>query len=248
MTDLKVIDREDGVQCMSGRELHAKLNIGTQFTKWMDRMLAGKFEPDVDFHKFTTQRRTNNPKNPFTTETDYALTFDCAAHIAMSQRSEMGHTIRQSILDMQKEALLKMNSQKALPATYKEALLALVAIEEEKDKLIEEAKANEPLVEFANAVMVSDGLVSLNDMAKILSNHFIVGEKRLMNLLKDLKLVNAEGMPYQRYIDRGYFRVGPIKDGVNSKGRPYRMVLKITGKGQVYVTNKVLKHLSDEAQ
>lgn len=40
---------EDGTVAVSGRELHKGLEIGTQYDKWMERMIAYGFEENIDY-------------------------------------------------------------------------------------------------------------------------------------------------------------------------------------------------------
>lgn len=40
---------EDGTVAVSGRELHKGLEIETQYTKWINRMIDYGFEENIDF-------------------------------------------------------------------------------------------------------------------------------------------------------------------------------------------------------
>lgn len=121
-----------------------------------------------------------------------------------------------------------------IPQDYLSALKALVASEEEKQKLQLENKEQK---EVLNTFETAKGNILVRELAKIISKEgFPIGEKRLWEKLREWKLVNSKNEPYQKYIDMGVFE---LKEGVKNN-HTYR-TLKITGKGQVYIINK-LKH------
>ena len=87
---------------VSARELHKFLEIGTQFTKWFERMIGYGFDINSDFRLVSQKRITNNPKNPYTIETDYEITLDMAKELSMIQRSEKGKQARQYFIQCEK--------------------------------------------------------------------------------------------------------------------------------------------------
>ena len=65
MKDLiKIEINENNEQVVSGRELHEFLEIGTQYTKWFERMKDYGFIENIDFILVSQKCQTNNPKNP----------------------------------------------------------------------------------------------------------------------------------------------------------------------------------------
>jgi phage anti-repressor protein len=89
---------------VSARELHAFLQVKTHFKDWVKRMFEYGFTEGVDYQLLVAQKRaTNNPKNPFINETDYALSLDTAKEISMIQRSEKGKQARQYFIEAEKE-------------------------------------------------------------------------------------------------------------------------------------------------
>lgn len=87
---------------VSARELHKFLEIGTQFTKWFERMIGYGFDINSDFRLVSQKRPTNNPKNPITTYIDYEITIDMAKEISMIQRTEKGKQARQYFIQCEK--------------------------------------------------------------------------------------------------------------------------------------------------
>lgn len=62
---------------------------------------------------------------------------------------------------------------------------------------------DKPLVEFAEHIQVSDDCISMNDMAKLASKQGIkIGRNNLFKLLREKKILKADNVPYQRYIEQ----------------------------------------------
>lgn len=119
-----------------------------------------------------------------------------------------------------------------LPQTYKEALLALVAEVEKTEKLEAKIEADKPKVEYAEAVEASETSLEFLEYAKVIN----LGRNKLMTKLRDLGiLMKNSTLPYQKYIDAGYFEVSQeiIESG---KLIPFTLV---TGKGQLWLNQKL---------
>lgn len=78
----------------------------------------------------------------------------------------------------------------------------------------EKVKELTPKGEFYDAVANSDTLFSMADVAKTLDMG--IGRNRLFALLRETGILQPDNMPYQRYVDRGYFKVVEGKYGVNN--------------------------------
>lgn len=72
---------------------------------------------------------------------------------------------------------------------------------EEKEKQIALMK---PKAEFFDAVANSKDAIDLGTAAKVLNMG--IGRTRLFRTLREQKILNKDNIPYQEYIDRGYFR------------------------------------------
>ena len=99
--------------------------------------------------------------------------------------------------------------------------------------------ADKPLVEFATSVMGSKNAIDMNSMAKLAANEGIpIGQKRLFAWLRKRRILMANNLPYQEYIDRGYFcvreKVFQLPDGCKT----YRQTL-VTGKGQEFIIRRL---------
>ena len=97
---IKVTTNEEGQRLVSGRELHEVLKIGTQFTKWIQRMVEYGFIEGVDFTTISQKRLT--VQGNATEFIDYILTLEMAKHIAMVQRTEIGMRVRNYFIECEK--------------------------------------------------------------------------------------------------------------------------------------------------
>ena len=93
-----------------------------------------------------------------------------------------------------------------LPQDYLSALKALVVSEEEKQKLLAENTSMKPKADFYDTVVSTESLLSMGDTAKLI-NKKGVGRNNLYKILKARKILMADNIPYQQYIERGYFKV-----------------------------------------
>lgn len=85
-----------------------------------------------------------------------------------------------------------------IPKDYPSALRAL-ADQCEINRIMK------PKADFYDTVASTDSLLSMNDTAKILNMG--IGRNKLFKLLRDKKILMKDNMPYQRYVDAGYFKV-----------------------------------------
>lgn len=119
-----------------------------------------------------------------------------------------------------------------IPQTYAEALrLAADQAEmiEEQAKKIEQDK---PKVEFADKVLDSKNSISIGEFSKLIG----WGQNKLFLWLRDNKYLMANNIPYQKYIESGYFKV--IEYLIDKK-KESKIKTLITGKGQIYFTDKL---------
>lgn len=110
---------------------------------------------------------------------------------------------------------------------------------EEKKALEQKIEEDKPKVEFANQVHDSTNLSSIGDFAKALHDENIhIGRNKLFRWLKENKYLMQDNSPYQKYVDQGIFAV--VENTYVAKGESHvGYTTKITGKGQLYITNKL---------
>jgi phage antirepressor YoqD-like protein len=124
-----------------------------------------------------------------------------------------------------------------LARDYLELAKEQVKLLEHLEQLKAEKEANAPLVQYAQAVQFSDDCVDFNTYAKMIGN---IGRNKLMQRCRDAHvLMQNSTLPYQRWIDAGYFEVSQEINMSNGKLIPFTL---ITGKGQIWLKQKLDNH------
>lgn len=113
-------------------------------------------------------------------------------------------------------------------------------------KLNERIRHDEPLVEFANQVAGTENLIDMNAMAKLArAENIPVGRNKLYGWLKGKGVLMANNLPYQQFIDRGYFAVKESVFEVDGLKKTYHQTF-VTGKGQHFVINLLKRYYGKE--
>lgn len=255
MNDLINLQKnDDGSIAVSGRELYKGLEIETQYTKWIERMIDYGFEEKTDYVAISQKRLTAQGNE--TTFTDHIMTLDMAKEIAMIQRSEIGKKIRKYFIEVEK-------SYKQLAEQTKDSYMIDDPVErakrwiEEKEQMKQLEQDNEihreqiekdkPKVLFADTLSGSESSILVMELAKLISNNteIKIGQNKLFKWLRENGFVISRkgeswNLPTQKSIDLG---VLDIKKGTqqfaDGKVIPTRTT-KVTVKGQKYFINKFL--------
>lgn len=90
--------------------------------------------------------------------------------------------------------------------SYPDALRAWADALEENRLLEAENAVLKPKAEFFDAVTDSKDAIPMANVAKVLGFKGI-GRNNLFKILREEKILQPNSIPYQEYIDRGYFRV-----------------------------------------
>ena len=101
MNELIKINYDGEQPVVSGRELHEFLEVKEKYTEWFKRVSEYGFSENSDYELVSEKVETNNPKNPFTSITNHALTVPMAKEICMIQRSEKGKQARQYFIALE---------------------------------------------------------------------------------------------------------------------------------------------------
>lgn len=114
------------------------------------------------------------------------------------------------------------------------------------DQLNERIRHDKPLVEFANQVSNTDNLIDMNEMAKLArAERISIGRNRLYAVLRGMGILMTDNLPYQKYIDRGYFKVKESVFKTSARTKTYRQTY-VTGKGQLFVIGLLKKYYGKE--
>ncbi len=109
------------------------------------------------------------------------------------------------------------------------------------NQLNERIRHDQPLVEFANQVSNSENLIDMNAMAKLaVEENIPIGRNRLFKWLRKNGILMSNNLPYQKYIENGYFSVKETVFETASMMKTHQQTL-VTGKGQRYVIGRLKK-------
>lgn len=226
---------------LSARDLHGFLEIGTQYTKWFERMKEYGFDENIDYRAISQKRLTAQGNE--TTYIDHEIKLDMAKEIAMIQRNEKGKQARRYFLQVEKAwNSPEMIMKRALEIANKQVENLKLENMEQK-KLLKEQK---PKVLFADAVSTSHTSILIGDLAKLIKQNGIdIGGRRLFEWLRaNGYLIKRKGtdynMPTQKSMDLGLFEVKETTINHSDGHITTNRTPKVTGKGQQYFINKFL--------
>ena len=134
-----------------------------------------------------------------------------------------------------KEAETKPNQavQEYLALSEEERAIAFFTQKLENKKLEETNKTMLPKVDMYESFMDAHNNKTMKEVANSLFNG--KGRNKLFKFLRDCKVLTSGNLPYQQYIDRGYFEV---------KQNPIKMGEKVTNITQTFVTPKGTEYIT----
>ena len=191
---------------VSGRELHAALEVRTQYSIWFDRMCEYGFSEGIDYYSFLNNRSDGLAGKP---RTDHQLTIDMAKELCMIQRTEIGKRCREYFINLEKQwnspdavmaRALQIADQKLELAKQQNGnLIETTAVQA---KQIEEMK---PKATYCDMVLQSAVLMPITTIAK----DYGKSAKWLNKWLHEHGIQYKQGqiwLLYQKYADRGYMK------------------------------------------
>lgn len=108
------------------------------------------------------------------------------------------------------------------------------------EKEVEKLK---PAAEFAYQICSSKDAIDIGNCAKVLNRN--IGRNRLFEFLRNKNILQQDNIPYQKYIDSGYFRVIETKFTIPSGETKISLKTLVLQKGVAYI-NKLLKEEHNE--
>lgn len=209
----KLITINSDSQTISARELHEKLNIGTKFATWFQRICEYGFIENQDYT--TCYPNLGSENHGGQNMIDYDISMDMAKQICMIQRTPKGKEIRQYLIDLEKA----WNTPEQIMAR---ALTIAQQTIERRNIVIKMLEADtermRPKEEFYDAVAGSKTAIEMAAVAKVL-NFNGVGRNKLFEILRDERILQSDNIPYQKYIDNGWFRT--IEQKYSKDGETY---------------------------
>ena len=204
-----------------------------------------QIEVEFDNHplpKFKLDRVTGTKRDgsPAIQQADYSFINESELYfVLMRSRSAKAKPFRQWLTkevlpSIRKTGSYQVAQKPAIPQTYAEALLEAGRLALENEKLQAQAEANAPKVLACDRLLDSSDSLDFMAFSKIIG----IGRSKLFSTLREMSILLANNIPYQRYIDRGYFKVVESTFNKGSKTKIYSKTT-ITPKGQVWLANKL---------
>lgn len=107
------------------------------------------------------------------------------------------------------------------------------------NQLNERIRHDQPLVDFANQVAGTENVIDMNAMAKLaVEENIPIGRNRLFRWLRENGILMSDNLPYQKFIDRGYFAVKESVFEAGSMTKTYQQTF-VTGRGQRYIIGRL---------
>lgn len=211
MNNLITINNDS--QTISARELHEKLNIGTKFATWFQRICEYGFIENQDYT--TCYPNLGSENHGGQNMIDYDISMDMAKQICMIQRTPKGKEIRQYLIDLEKAwntpEQIMARALTIAQQTIERRNLVIKMLEKDTERM-------RPKEEFYDAVAGSKTAIEMAAVAKVL-NFNGIGRNKLFEILRDERILQSDNIPYQKYIDNGWFRT--IEQKYSKDGETY---------------------------
>lgn len=223
---------------VSARDLHRALNVQSRFSRWFDTNKE-LFVEGEDFNKCTSSTVVNN--GAVRQLEDYEITVLMAKHLAMMSRTEKGKQIRDYLIDLEKA----WNTPEQIFArALKMADKTIESLKSDNAALLADNRRMKPKEIFADAVATSKTSILVRELAKILKqNGADIGQNKLFAWMREKGyLIKRKGsdynMPTQKSMEMGLFEIKETSITKPDGSTHISKTTKVTGKGQIYFTNK----------
>lgn len=179
---LKIEVNQNQEQVISGRLLHQFLEIGTEYTKWFERMCEYGFTENIDFNSVkidevrkegnrTVKRQLNN----------HILKLNMAKELCMLARNERGKEARQYFIKCEESwNSPEMIMSRALAIANKNLLMK----DEQILKLTAENTEMKPKADYFDELVERNTLTNFRETAKLLH----IGQNKFIDWLLNKKL------------------------------------------------------------
>lgn len=120
---------------------------------------------------------------------------------------------------------------------------ALIILQRRIQDANKEIARLKPAAEFAYQICSSKDAIDIGNCAKVLNRN--IGRNNLFEFLRNRKVLQQDNIPYQKYIDSGYFRVIETKYTIPSGETKISLKTLVLQKGVAYI-NKLLREKENE--
>ena len=201
MDELIRINFDSARPTVSGRDLHAALEVRTAYKDWFPRMCDYGFEEGTDFCSFLSESTGGRPA------TDHQLTIAMAKELCMIQRSEAGRKFRQYFIKVEEawnspeavmaRALQFANNQLSLVKKQNLELLETVAVQNQQIAELQ------PKASYYDLILQNKNTVPITQIAK----DYGMSGRKFNELIHELGVqykFRKTWLLYQQYAECGY--------------------------------------------
>ena len=225
------------IQTVNGRDLHAFLEVGKDFSTWIkDRIAQYGFADGADYAVYQDLRspKSGSTKSRTVTVTEYAISIDMAKELAMVERNDQGKRVRQYFIQCERRAKQAPAIDLNNPADLR---MLLASYANDKIELQAQVADLTPKAEALDRIATADGSLCITDTAKALQ----MRPKDLFSYLQ------SHGWIYRRPNSAGYLGY-QSKTNIGLLEHKMTTVLRADGSEkiteQVRITPKGLTKLS----
>ena len=121
---------------------------------------------------------------------------------------------------------------------------AMAILQARNEELKKQNEKLLPAANFAYQLCSSKDTIEIGECAKVLNKN--IGRNRLFEFLRNSNVLQSNNIPYQKYIDAGYFRVIESKDVTPNGETKISLKTVVFQKGVAYI-NKLLSKAVENA-
>jgi anti-repressor protein len=210
---MSVMDNALGLRVEKDRVVVSSGDIAKAFGKRHDNVLRdiSGLNCSAEFRLLNfeeTSQIVAIPKGGRRKDKFYLVTRDGFVLLVMGYTGEKAMRFKEAYISEfnRMERDLRDKQRIAVPRTLKDALLLAARLEEEREALEARNREMAPKAEFYDAVAGSQTAMDLGRVAKVL-NFIGMGRNNLFVFLRNACVLMPDNVPYQEYVDRGYFKV-----------------------------------------
>jgi Rha family phage regulatory protein len=207
------MDNALGLRIEKDRVVVSSRDIANAFEKRHDNVLRdiSNLNCSAEFRLLNfeeTSKTVAIPKGGRREDKFYLVTRDGFVLLVMGYTREKAMRFKEAYIREfnRMEMALRDKQIIAVPRTLKDALLLAAKLEAEREALEARNREMAPKAEFYDAVARSSTAMDLGRVAKVL-NFIGIGRNNLLAFLRTSGALMPDNVPYQKYLDRGYFKV-----------------------------------------
>ena len=197
---IKITTNGEGIQLVSARELHEKLEITERFSQWFTKKVS-KYD-FIENEDYTSVKNFTVVNNGAKREIeDYAVTIDMAKELCMVQNNEQGRKYRRYFIECEKKLKQLQTPSYMIDDPIKRAERWIIE-EKQRQALCEKVQELQPKADYCDNVLASDELLTSTQIAK----EFGMSAYRFNQLMNELGVIYKQGktwVVYKKYADKG---------------------------------------------